>query len=388
MSSLQEHLARHDLAISPLAFRRDCPVCRAERVHGQLPSATLVPARACAAMTAAVLATSAVAPGTVAAADRQGVAAPAPASPPPPQVSDHGIGGGGAAPVDRDQGDANGPRDVSDSRPSDDLSPSQGAANPETDAGTSPSDAPLPARSGQAGQSGGGRADQPAGDGPKSPDDDAPTIQPGPAQAPTDDGGPPAGAENTPNPAGQTPGPAPAPSPARSERPPAPAPSHGQSRAGHATSTENPGTPPAADPTLAHRLAGAGGVHGGSAPRGSAPSTDRAGRGERGGARDADQGDGRRDRVGRTAHHAGERVADADGPGTTTLAARRVEAAQPATYRVRPGDSLWRIAGRHLGSHATATAIAQEVTRLWELNRQRIGTGNPDLIFPGQTLRM
>jgi nucleoid-associated protein YgaU len=55
---------------------------------------------------------------------------------------------------------------------------------------------------------------------------------------------------------------------------------------------------------------------------------------------------------------------------------------------VRPGDSLWRIAGRHLGSDATVTATAQEVTRLWELNRQRIGTGNPDLIFPGQTLRM
>ncbi|MGH2946364.1 MAG: LysM peptidoglycan-binding domain-containing protein [Solirubrobacteraceae bacterium] len=55
---------------------------------------------------------------------------------------------------------------------------------------------------------------------------------------------------------------------------------------------------------------------------------------------------------------------------------------------MRPGDSLWRIAGRHLGPDATATATAQEVTRLWELNRQRIGTGNPDLIFPGQTLKM
>jgi nucleoid-associated protein YgaU len=64
------------------------------------------------------------------------------------------------------------------------------------------------------------------------------------------------------------------------------------------------------------------------------------------------------------------------------------EHAQSATYTVRPGDSLWRIADRHLGAGATATATAQEVTRLWEINEQRIGTGDPDLIFPGQRLRM
>jgi nucleoid-associated protein YgaU len=55
---------------------------------------------------------------------------------------------------------------------------------------------------------------------------------------------------------------------------------------------------------------------------------------------------------------------------------------------VQPGDSLWRIAGRHLGADATDLETAQEVSRLWKLNEQRIGTGNPDLIFPGQTLRM
>jgi nucleoid-associated protein YgaU len=59
-----------------------------------------------------------------------------------------------------------------------------------------------------------------------------------------------------------------------------------------------------------------------------------------------------------------------------------------ATYRVRPGDSLWRIASRHLGTDATNLETAEEVNRLWRLNEQRIGTGNPDLIFPGQTLRM
>jgi len=82
-------------------------------------------------------------------------------------------------------------------------------------------------------------------------------------------------------------------------------------------------------------------------------------------------------------------VADATA-SRSDRAARRAEREtdESASYRVRPGDSLWRIAGRHLGPDATVTATAQEVTRLWELNRQRIGTGNPDLIFPGQTLRM
>jgi nucleoid-associated protein YgaU len=61
---------------------------------------------------------------------------------------------------------------------------------------------------------------------------------------------------------------------------------------------------------------------------------------------------------------------------------------EPTSYTVRPGDSLWRIAERHLGHRATTTATAQEVARLWEINQQRIGTGNPDLIFPGQTLRV
>jgi len=67
---------------------------------------------------------------------------------------------------------------------------------------------------------------------------------------------------------------------------------------------------------------------------------------------------------------------------------QRVEVQAHSTYQVEPGDSLWRIAARHLGSDATTAQTAREVNRLWELNQQRIGTGNPDLIFPGQTLRM
>jgi LysM domain len=59
-----------------------------------------------------------------------------------------------------------------------------------------------------------------------------------------------------------------------------------------------------------------------------------------------------------------------------------------SSYSVRPGDSLWSIARRLLGSEASAGRIAREVNRLWELNRDRIGTGDPSLIHVGTVLRL
>jgi hypothetical protein len=50
------------------------------------------------------------------------------------------------------------------------------------------------------------------------------------------------------------------------------------------------------------------------------------------------------------------------------------------------GDSLWRIAERLLGSEATAAEVADVVRRLWRLNRQRIGTGDPDVLPAGITI--
>src|SRR5919199_6753390 len=70
----------------------------AERVLAQLPAASLMSPRACAALTALALVTSTAAPGTVL-ADGQGVAVPAPSSPPPPPANVQATGGG-AAPVD------------------------------------------------------------------------------------------------------------------------------------------------------------------------------------------------------------------------------------------------------------------------------------------------
>jgi LysM domain len=85
-------------------------------------------------------------------------------------------------------------------------------------------------------------------------------------------------------------------------------------------------------------------------------------------------------------------------PTTTQVPETTVPASQPAdppdapvkgtSYTVRPGDSLWSIARRVLGPEASAGRIAREVNRLWELNAERIGTGNPSLLHIGTVLRL
>jgi hypothetical protein len=55
---------------------------------------------------------------------------------------------------------------------------------------------------------------------------------------------------------------------------------------------------------------------------------------------------------------------------------------------VRPGESLWTIAQVLLGPDASAMRIAAEVARLWDLNRDRISSGDPDLIAVGERLRL
>ncbi len=58
------------------------------------------------------------------------------------------------------------------------------------------------------------------------------------------------------------------------------------------------------------------------------------------------------------------------------------------SYVVRPGDCLSHIAQALLTAGADDTEIASEVARLWRLNEDRIGTGDPDLIYPGTVLRL
>lgn len=58
------------------------------------------------------------------------------------------------------------------------------------------------------------------------------------------------------------------------------------------------------------------------------------------------------------------------------------------SYVVRPGDCLWHIAADLLPGDADTAAIAGEVARLWQLNEDQIGTGDPSLIYAGTTLRL
>jgi nucleoid-associated protein YgaU len=75
---------------------------------------------------------------------------------------------------------------------------------------------------------------------------------------------------------------------------------------------------------------------------------------------------------------------------TSTAVAITGRAARPGdrTHTVRPGESLWAIAADVLGDEATVARIAREVHRLWQLNRDRIGTGDPDLLMIGTRLRL
>jgi hypothetical protein len=58
------------------------------------------------------------------------------------------------------------------------------------------------------------------------------------------------------------------------------------------------------------------------------------------------------------------------------------------SYVVRPGDCLWHIAADLLPGEASTQEIEREVERLWRLNEDRIGTGDPSLIYSGTVLRL
>jgi nucleoid-associated protein YgaU len=84
-------------------------------------------------------------------------------------------------------------------------------------------------------------------------------------------------------------------------------------------------------------------------------------------------------------------VSEPSSPSTAPVSQLGEPAADPIggrSYTVRPGDSLWSIARRLLGPGASAGEIAREVNRLWELNRDRIGTGDRNLLHVGTVLEL
>ena len=77
----------------------------------------------------------------------------------------------------------------------------------------------------------------------------------------------------------------------------------------------------------------------------------------------------------------------------TTVASAEREAARgdrakpgDRAHTVLAGESLWAIASDLLGADASPARIAREVQRLWQLNQDRIGTGDPDLLLIGTRL--
>lgn len=60
------------------------------------------------------------------------------------------------------------------------------------------------------------------------------------------------------------------------------------------------------------------------------------------------------------------------------------------TYTVQRGDHLWSITAGYLAAHLGRTADAEEIAPLWnqviEMNRDLIGSGDPNLIFPGERI--
>jgi len=64
--------------------------------------------------------------------------------------------------------------------------------------------------------------------------------------------------------------------------------------------------------------------------------------------------------------------------------------AESSVHVVKSGDSLWTVARQELGGkeRPTNARIAREVDRLWSINAASVATGDRDLIYPGQRLKL
>jgi hypothetical protein len=76
------------------------------------------------------------------------------------------------------------------------------------------------------------------------------------------------------------------------------------------------------------------------------------------------------------------------GAPLTVPAPQQQPASGPGWITVHSGDSLWAIARSRLSAGASNEAVYREVIAIWDANASRIGTGDPNLIFPGTRLHL
>ena len=86
-------------------------------------------------------------------------------------------------------------------------------------------------------------------------------------------------------------------------------------------------------------------------------------------------------------------VPDTSNTMTRPTTDRFAPAASPsmatASVTVQPGDNLWKIARRHLqslGEDPANRRLATYWARVVDVNRSVLRSGNPDLIYPGETV--
>ena len=85
-------------------------------------------------------------------------------------------------------------------------------------------------------------------------------------------------------------------------------------------------------------------------------------------------------------------VAMAESTGTADYLPIGIEVSTAATVVVEKGDHLWSISASHLEGASAKEPSAAEITPVWveviETNRDRLRSGDPDLIYPGETIVM
>jgi LysM domain-containing protein len=326
-----------------LGFRPDCPVCREQRLFGSLSSEPVVSRRAQAVLAGGVLAVSTAAPGAVLAQERdlqrEGIAAPE--RPTGGELDDPGFDPGGetalpfeTAPVPPMPAEA-GEEDSGEG------APLEAEPGEDPDARLVPPSVPETLTTGESAPVPPAEAVPPGG--PSAPRE--PSLDAVPPTAPTEQSSAGTDSEGGPN---------------TGRRDPAAGRPYGKVQRERSASGEDD----SGGAVWEEPLAGAPEARVVAPEETSVVATD--------GARvDASE----QAPVGA----AGTRAA-----ARTSEARRRDE----GFYVVASGDSLWSIAKRLLGADASPARVAREVNRLWSLNQDRIGTGDPDLLMVGTKLRL